>query len=307
MRQFIAKLFGRSAKEAEKTLPITSELHTRPLPQIELDELERETPSPPPLQPAQFSTASAQSVGLQREHNEDALFSMAVVLAGATTDLPCGLFAVADGMGGHRHGEIASDVAIRTFTTAVLRNLFLSIISPHPASPDESIQEILQHAIQEAHALIKKEVPGGGTTLTAILALGDRMTIAHVGDSRAYAITPEGEARLLTRDHSLVKRLTELGQITAEEAAEHPQRNVLYRALGQGDSFEADVSSLPLPEEGWLLICSDGLWGVISEQQISEMVTTSPTLQEACRRMVEAANLEGGPDNISVVLVQMPQ
>lgn len=305
MRQFFDKLFKHHTAEA--TVPILRELHTRPLPQIELEELENEIPHRPILEPTQFSVASAQSVGLQRGHNEDALFSMNTVLASDNAALPCGLFVVADGMGGHRHGEVASNLAIRTFSGTVIRNLFLSLISPQPAPPSESIQEIMQHGIQESHALIKKEIPGGGTTLTAILALGDRMTLAHVGDSRAYTIAHDGEMRLLTRDHSLVKRLTELGQITPEEAAEHPQRNVLYRALGQGDPFEADVSTMPLPENGWLLICSDGLWGVIPESLISEIVTSSSSLREACQRMVDAANLEGGPDNITVILIGMPE
>jgi serine/threonine protein phosphatase PrpC len=151
-----------------------------------------------------------------------------------------------------------------------------------------------------------KRVAGGGTTLTAALILGDQITIAHVGDSRAYILSAEGELHTLTRDHSLVNRLYELGQITAEEAAVHPQRNVLYRALGQGEAFDADVSTAPLPYSGFLLLCSDGLWGVIPEKEIIHLILAAPTPQQACQSLVEAANQAGGQDNITALLVRVP-
>jgi serine/threonine protein phosphatase PrpC len=147
--------------------------------------------------------------------------------------------------------------------------------------------------------------PGSGTTLTAALVLGQQMTIGHVGDSRAYALRTDGRIEVLTRDHSLVKRLEELGQISLEEAAAHPQRNVLYRALGQGDVLEPDIFTTPFPQPGYLLICSDGLWSVLPDQNLSKLVTSAPSLQVACQSLVAAANDAGGPDNISAILVQL--
>jgi protein phosphatase len=132
------------------------------------------------------------------------------------------------------------------------------------------------------------------------------MTIAHVGDSRAYLIGPDSQFEALTRDHSLVNRLVELGQITTDEAAVHPQRNVLYRALGQGEPFDADINSIQMPGSGYLLLCSDGLWSVVNESELQRLVKESNSPEEACQRMVEAANAAGGPDNISAILIRLP-
>ncbi len=131
------------------------------------------------------------------------------------------------------------------------------------------------------------------------------MTIGHVGDSRAYTFTDNG-AEVLTRDHSLVKRLEELGQLSEAEAAIHPQRNVLYKAIGQGASLEVDVTSHPVPKDGYLLLCSDGLWGVVSDEEIKRIIWSSPHPQDACEQLVQAANAAGGPDNITAILVYFP-
>jgi serine/threonine protein phosphatase PrpC len=188
----------------------------------------------------------------------------------------------------------------------IVRKLYTSLLSPKPNPPEESLLEIMQEGVQEAHRAITKQVPGGGTTLTAALILGNQMTIAHVGDSRAYLIGKNGQIEALTRDHSLVKRLVELGQISIDEAAVHPQRNVLYRALGQGEPFDPDINSMQMPESGYLLLCSDGLWGVVAESEIQRLVHASHSPEEACRRLVEAANNAGGPDNISAILIRLP-
>jgi protein phosphatase len=164
----------------------------------------------------------------------------------------------------------------------------------------------MQEGVQDAHRAITKQVPGGGTTLTAALILGDQMTIVHVGDSRAYLISDNEHIESLTRDHSLVKRLVELGQITTDEAAVHPQRNVLYRALGQGEPFDPDINSLQLPASGYLLICSDGLWSVVPEVEIQRLVHATDNPEVTCRRLIQAANDAGGPDNISAILIRLP-
>jgi serine/threonine protein phosphatase PrpC len=257
-------------------------------------------------QPSQFIVGCAQSVGLQRDHNEDALFTLTSNMANDDAQLRFGLYIVADGMGGHQYGELASGLAVRAVSSTVIRKLFMPIYSTRSSSPKESILEILNEAIQDAHLAVKREAPGGGTTMTAVLIMGEQMTVAHVGDSRAYLITPEGEFRPLTRDHSLVKRLVELGQITTDEAVYHPQRNVLYRALGQGEPVEADINTSPLPLNNHLLICSDGLWGVVPEAELLRLIRDSSSPQEACQRMIDAANAAGGPDNITAILVHLP-
>jgi len=254
----------------------------------------------------QLNVGYSQSVGKVREHNEDSLVAINSMLASNGSSYLFGLYIVADGMGGHKHGEIASGLAVRTITTQIIHKIYVSLIAPQPAQPDEAIQEILETSLQEAHRTVMKEAPGSGTTLSAVLVLDKQMSIAHVGDSRVYSITPDGNIQVLTRDHSLVMRMMELGQLTEEEASVHPQRNVLYRALGQSETFAPDITTSPLPATGHILICSDGLWGVIPAEQIVRVVNRSSSPQIACQLLIDAANLAGGPDNISAVLIRLP-
>ncbi len=258
------------------------------------------------LKPSQISASCAQSVGRQREHNEDAVFCLTTTLASNDSSLPFGLYIVADGMGGHHHGEIASEIAIRTVAEHVIQNVFTNLIGVDHQPPEEPLQEIIKTGVQLAHNNIIKSVSGGGTTLTTVTLIGNQMTIGHVGDSRVYALNPEGVMNPLTRDHSLVKRLEELGQLTAEEAAHDPRRNVLYHALGQGSPLDPEIISASVPPSGYLLVCSDGLWGVISEREISDIILTSKSLPDACQKLVEAANEAGGPDNITTILIKLP-
>src|SRR5512133_1529571 len=253
----------------------------------------------------QLIASCGQSVGKQRELNEDSLLAMTATMAGNSGNLPFGLYIVADGMGGHQFGEVASNAAIRSVAGYVVKKFHPYLFQINPEPLEESFQEIMQAGVREAQRAIQKEAPGSGTTLTAALIVGQQVTVAHVGDSRAYFIHQDGRVEPITRDHSLVKRLEELGHITPEEAANYPHRNVLYRALGQGEVLDPDIFTLGFPQTGQLMICSDGLWGVISEQDLVLAVNEAPNLQRACQNLVNAANAAGGPDNISVVLVQM--
>lgn len=258
------------------------------------------------LDPPQLLTGVGISSGKQRDHNEDTLFALSATLAGTCEGIPFGIFIIADGMGGEKNGEMASGLATRTMASYLMQKLYSPFFSPHPDEQTESFQEIMRNAVIEAQKVVTKQVPGGGTTLTTAFIIGEQVTLTHVGDSRAYFIYPDGRMQVVTRDHSLVKRLIELGQISEAEAVVHPQRNVLYRAIGQGEPFEPDVNSFPMPHPGFLLLCTDGLWGVVPELEIYRIISnaTSPSL--ACHELVEAANANGGPDNISVILVQSP-
>lgn len=249
-------------------------------------------------------SGSALDPGQRRENNEDALLCISAALGVAGGAQPLGIYVIADGMGGHRNGEVASDMAVRTMGTALISKLYKPLFGPDPHPAQESLAEIMESAVQEAHRAVKRAAPGGGCTLTAALVLGNQMVIAHMGDSRAYAIHRDGRMEALTKDHSLVKRLQEMGQITEEEAAIHPQKSVLYRALGQGDKPQADIFTGSLPTPGFLLLCSDGLWGVLAEDDIQSIVNSTASPYLACQHLVEAANAAGGPDNISVVLVR---
>jgi len=298
---FFRKLFGK--KEDVKNAAAGENVVTAPLSEVQLQTIKSMAFNR--HEPPQLLVASGQSVGRQRELNEDSLFTLSTTIAGNNSNPPFGLFIIADGMGGHQYGEVASNVAIRTISSYVMKKFHSTLFNLPTLPLDESLQEIAQDAVMEAQRAVLREAPGSGTTVTAALVLGQQLTITHVGDSRAYLLYNEHRMEAITRDHSLVQRLEELGQITSAEAAVHPQRNVLYRALGQGETLEPDVVTTPFPVGGYLLLCSDGLWGVVPEDEIRKIIYEAPTIQRACQNLVAAANGAGGPDNISAVLVQL--
>jgi PPM family protein phosphatase len=297
VKPFFDRLRGR------KTRPLASPMNVNTLP-LTGDQLTLDSTTGVRMEPQQFISASGQSIGKQRDHNEDSLFTFSTCMGGETNTAPLGLFVVADGMGGHQFGEVASSTAVRTMANYLLKRFHTYLINPSEGMGDP-LQEMMRAAIIEAQRAVTQAAPGSGTTLTAALVLGGQMTIGHVGDSRAYGIHTDGRVDVLTRDHSLVKRLQELGQITNEEAVIHPQRNVLYRALGQGEVLEPDIFTIPFPQPGYLLLCSDGLWSVLPDDDLCKLVTSAPNLHTACQNLIEAANNAGGPDNISAVLVQL--
>jgi len=298
----IKKLFQKETPEVKETVQV-NESETVPLSPQQIEDIIAHQSMQYELQ--QLLAASGQSVGKQRELNEDSILTITTTLAGNAGNIPFGLYIVADGMGGHQYGEVASNTAMRTFGGHIMRKFHPYLFSL-PTSPlDESLQDLMLAGVAKAQEAIQRDAPGSGTTLTAALVLGDQVSIAHVGDSRAYAVYPDGRFDLISRDHSLVGRLEELGQITAEEAANHPQKNVLYRALGQGEVLEPDIFTASFPKRGSLMLCSDGLWGVLTEKDMHQAMSDADTLERACQNLVNAANAAGGPDNISVVLVKM--
>jgi len=312
--KFLDDLINKRRKSAEDKAAVNALGETKPLDENDatkpfdsaVETMAGSSIGQPELELPQLIVGCGQDVGQQRDHNEDALFSLTTTLANNASHLLFGLYIVADGMGGHQHGELASEIATRAMAEHVIRNLYTPMFSVENSPQAESLQEIMASGVQIAHEQIVERVSGGGTTLTCVLILGKQMIIAHVGDSRIYTVDLHGNLRALTRDHSLVRRLEELGQLTPEEAAVHPQRNVLYRALGQGEPFEPEVITTPLPHPGYLLLCSDGLWGVVPEKELGQIIITAPSPQVACQQMIDAANEAGGPDNITAVLVRLP-
>ena len=299
--QFFRRIFQQSGRRRSSA----EDIKTAPLSVEQLQAVSSET-NGSKMQPSQYVIGCGQSVGLQREHNEDTLFFLNTLLADGENDIPFGVFLIADGMGGHQHGEIASGVAARTMAGYLINHIYRLFLGLHSEQQTESIQEIMESGVNEAQSAVVQKAPGGGTTLTTAVLIGDQLTLAHVGDSRAYLIFPDGRMQAITQDHSLVQRLLELGQITEEEARVHPQRNVLYRAVGQSDALHADVKTHPMPHNGYLLLCSDGLWGVIGESEIFRIIKNSANPNDACQKLIAAANENGGPDNISAVLVFYP-
>ncbi len=252
----------------------------------------------------QLLVGSAQSVGMLRDHNEDALFTFATVLSMNQFEERFGLFALADGMGGHMNGEIASDVSVRVVVKHLLQHLFEPLISKKNEPMSKGVHEILTEAFQEAQKAVLEAAPGGGTTLLVAILMNDMVTISHVGDSRAYFYHADGHLERITSDHSLVQRLIDLKEITEQEAENHPQKNVLLKAVGQTDPYEPDIQTIHVPDRAKLMLCSDGLWGVVPEKIMQQVLAEDGTPFETCQKLVSAANQFGGPDNISVILAE---
>ena len=207
------------------------------------------------------------------------------------------LFAVADGMGGAQAGEVASRL-----TAAAFREFHEADRLP----PDERLQAIIQEAnrriYDRAHA--DSDFSGMGTTVTAALLTGGRVTIGHVGDSRAYRIR-NGELEQITDDHSLVGDLMRSGRLTPEEADAHPQRSVITRALGTDREVDVDTLAIEAEPGDLFLLCSDGLTTMVADDDILGILAAAPTLDDAARALVRAANTEGGEDNVTVVLFRV--
>ena len=230
----------------------------------------------------QMHTASATHVG-RRDHNEDAYL----------VDLDLGLLVVADGVGGHQAGEIASAITCETIAREVAAG----------ASLDQSILAA-NKAVRDA---VDMGQGRGGMASTAVALLLERSnyTLAWVGDSRAYRWDGQ-ELQLLTRDHSLVEILLSRGNITVEEARHHPKRNVVVRAIGSQANLQVDQKYGSLSPGEMLILCSDGLSDVLDTTAIITILGSSPNLQACSTRLVNTAFAQGGSDNITVVLCQAP-
>ena len=201
------------------------------------------------------------------------------------------LFAVADGMGGHRGGDVASKLALETVEQLFHRRT---------GTLSEQVRRANQAVFERSK--VDRRVTGMGTTLTAALVQGDALRLAHVGDSRAYLLRA-GSLRQLTTDHTLVARMVKAGEISEAEAEVHPHRNVLTRALGTEPEVRVDEDEIPLLEGDRVLLCSDGLTGMVTEEQIQAILEMDVPAQEAADRLVTAANRAGGIDNITVVVL----
>jgi len=253
---------------------------------------------------SKFRVASCQSTGRERAHNEDTIFTLNCFLGGLDSPAHLGIYLIADGMGGHQSGEVASNLAAQGSSQYLIECVYSAFVFEHKTfTPSEIMQWVIE-AVGEAQSRILQRVPGGGTTLTLVLALDAEIFMAHVGDSRLYLIGKDGTLTLKTRDHSLVKRLIDLGEITESEAGVHPHRNILYRALGQSDPFEPDTEVFSLQPGERLLLCSDGLWGVVKPEDLTRVLNSAQDLDDVACELVKAANDAGGPDNISVILVE---
>lgn len=246
-----------------------------------------------------YHYAGLTDTGMVRDHNEDAY------KLPTNTDINKlvsrgYLYVLADGMGGHQKGEVASAVTTETINA----EYYASIIPVPESNPENAIVEALAGAIEKANLKVMDATQGGGTTVVTAVLYEDLLVSMNVGDSRAYLLR-ENELRLLSRDHSLVSRLVEMGKITNEEAQTHPRRNVLYQALGQGSEVEIHTATEKLQLNDIVILCSDGLWGEVSDPIIRDILNSAPTPLAAAEQLINRANESGGPDNITAIIIQI--
>lgn len=234
-------------------------------------------------------SAASTHVGMCRQANED---RYAIVPE-------LGLYLVADGMGGHQAGQVASQLASEAAIRAVEALQGATV----------SLAERLRHAVACANreifaaASAKPEFTGMGTTLVGLLFAGERLALAHVGDSRAYLVR-QGRLRRLTDDHSVVAELLRRQEISKEDAREHPHRHVLTRALGVRPRIEPDLAEMTPHADDVFILCSDGLITHLDDDQIAEQICADRDLEEVAAGLVDSANQAGGVDNTTVLLVR---
>jgi protein phosphatase len=223
-------------------------------------------------------------LGRQRQGNEDNLFVRAP------------LFVVADGMGGAQAGEVASEMAVDSFESGL----------PGEGPPAARLVQVIEDANRRIYERSRNEAQraGMGTTVTAAYVGENEVTIAHVGDSRAYVFR-DGELIRLTRDHSLVGELVLRGKLTEEQAERHPQRSVITRSVGPEPEVEVDVKAYQARAGDVFLVCSDGLTSMVFEDRVKDVLAAAGSLEQAGRDLISAANDAGGRDNITVILFRL--
>lgn len=247
-------------------------------------------------------------VGRVREANEDSYLVQAVVSHTQSQSGQMGIFIVADGMGGVQAGEQASALAVKQTAKVITEQLNHWNID----QADIDLAVLLRDAIKSANLLIHETarqqvaLAGMGTTITAAVVRENFVHIGHVGDSRAYLVNQQAIEKI-TRDHSLVGRLLEIGQITPEEAAVYPQRNLIYRSLGTYPEVEVDFYQRPLRPGDSILLCSDGLTNHLEDREIAEIVRAHVDPQIACQELINLTNARGGEDNITVLIIRLEE
>jgi PPM family protein phosphatase len=262
-------------------------------------------PSPMPVQSMAIGIGWNTGIKRKRNPNEDSVVAIQSTCNYQEQLIPFGLFVVADGMGGHECGQEASKIAMQTMMHTVLQNIVMG-----SELNDEFLTDMLVGGVQWANQLIfergaelGKEM---GTTLTAALVVGRRAYVVNVGDSRTYLYREGHGLTQVTRDHSLVATLVAFGEITPDEIYTHPERNKVYRSLGTKEEVEVDWFVLDLQHHDTLLLCSDGLWEMVRDPQIAQILYSNQYPQRSSDALVQAALLGGGSDNVSVIVASMP-
>ncbi len=299
-----------TAPSSSKPRPETPVPRSKPspketVPEPPITEPALQLPLVPKNQQQALTYGIASHVGRLRENNEDACFGMQWHSISVDERPDFGLFIVADGMGGHLDGERAAGIAVQTLAAEMMERANALLLRNFNAGCSPTILDSLVSAAERANLAVVQQVPGGGTTLSTVAIVGNLAYVAHVGDSRAYLV--HGEIiEQLTTDHTLVQRLIQMKELTPEQAANYPQKNVLYRAIGQNEELKIERMIRSLPSGARIVICTDGLWDLVDDDTICRIVRRASLPQTACDQLVKLANERGGTDNISVIVLKLP-
>jgi len=271
--------------------------------------------------------AAKTDIGRERRHNEDGIAAFEFSTSTDSRQASCALFVVSDGMGGHNAGEIASMTAVESMVSSVLRLFMPKIFQTHFYALPEHVYnyhfkkqakslstpnaaKILLRALQRANVDIidlSRKNPaffGMGATMTVALLVDRHLTVGNVGDSRCYVFQDDA-LKQITRDHTIVTQMVELGKLTAEEALKHPGRNFLYKSLGSDDNTQFDVFETELVPPAWVLLSSDGLTNMVPDAEITRTIQRGGQPRQIADRLVRMANRAGGKDNISVIVAKL--
>jgi serine/threonine protein phosphatase PrpC/uncharacterized OB-fold protein len=259
--------------------------------------LQRHAPTP-----LRLSIASATDVGRRREHNEDSYLTMHFERCHLDQAEALAILAVADGMGGHAAGEVASKLCLQTFAASLL-DAIKQWLQSHEPDWAQALKQAAMEANRQVFAEAQQMRNNMGTTLVAALLVGNRAIFANVGDSRGYLLQG-GKLRQVTKDHSYVQQLVDAGLLTPEQARHHPQGNIITQAIGIEPTVQVDIFEEPLREGDLVLLCSDGLVDMIDDADIERVLLMETDLRRAVTTLVQLANEAGGDDNITVVLAR---
>jgi serine/threonine protein phosphatase PrpC len=280
------------------------------MPLLEVESLDtrpdRETFSS--VEPLRLLVGIGLDAGIARKDmpNEDNLFAIQGMRPTNAGPEPVGLFIVADGMGGHAHGQEASKLAVHAVSDAIVPTLMRQVDN------DEVFSDLLKDGVHRANLAIyqrnREQEHMMGTTLTAVLMVARTAYVVNVGDSRTYLYRPAQGMQQITRDHSIVARLVEDGAITREDIYTHPKRNQIYRCLGEGATVKVDFSVRALQADDVLVLCSDGLWEMVHDDEMESIIASSASYpSQLSKLLIQAALMRGGADNISVIVACIAQ
>jgi PPM family protein phosphatase len=249
-----------------------------------------------------ISISAETDIGKERSSNEDCAASLQINVHSFNKELNCGIIVIADGMGGHDCGEVASELASKKFLEVIVQNLYFSSKNGKNVDFNDILIKSVESANSEVWKISRNYNNRIGTTLVGAILIENRVYIVNVGDSRAYLINPKKSICQITKDHTVVQEMVDANMITTEQAKIHPRRNIITKALGLSEHVVPDLFEREINDQT-LLLCSDGLYGMVEDDEIKKAVNGN--IFKITEKLINLANIHGGHDNISVAIAKI--